>query len=107
MARFLPSFLPTPHVLLEPIQGSRLFFGMSVRFSPFIELPINKLPLVHNIAKGLSSILIESNLVAHVVFQYLGPEFLLELVDLEALEVAFGPLSLFFILEFIFFDQLL
>lgn len=107
MACFFASFLPRAHGLLKPIKGPRLFFVLSVGFGSTVELTVNQLSLVHNIAQGLDSILVECHLVGHVVGQYFRPEFLLKLVDLEALQICLSNLFFTFVCEVVFVNQFL
>ena len=84
MPCLLPGLLPTPHILLKPVKRPGLLLTLRIRLGPPIELPINQRPLISDIAQRLRPILIEHNLIAHVIFEYLRPQLLLELVNLKA-----------------------
>ena len=107
MSCFFPSLLPRPHGLLESIERPRLFLALRIALGPSVELSVDQLPLIKYVSKGLCSILIECHLVCHVVGQHLRPQFLLELVYLQAFKIGLGNVFLLRVRELVLVDQLL
>ena len=82
--------LAASHVLLESIESPSLFLALCIRLRPPIEVSVDQLPLIHQVAKCLLAIKIKGYLVSHVVLKHLLPNLLLKLIHFQAIQVDFG-----------------
>jgi hypothetical protein len=77
MAGLFTHFLARSHLLLEPVQGSGLFFALSGDPSPFVELSVHQLFFIKSVSFGRDMLVMESDLAFMIVFEDLLPKLLL------------------------------